>query len=42
VHELRVELLSAGHVEFGPPLDARLRIAVDGAGPLPAAAPCPG
>jgi hypothetical protein len=40
-HELRVEVLTASHVEYRTPLDARLRIAVDGAGPLPAAPPCP-
>jgi hypothetical protein len=40
-HRLRVEVLTAGHVEFRPPLDSTLRIGVDGAGPLPSAAPCP-
>ena len=40
-HELRVEVLTAGHVEFRPPLDARLWVTVAGHGPMPAAAPCP-
>jgi len=41
-HELRVEVLTDDHREFRPPLDARLRVTVAGAGPLPAAAPCSG
>ena len=40
-HELRVEVLTAGHREFRPPLDARLRVVVDGTGPLTTAGGCP-
>jgi hypothetical protein len=40
-HELRVEVLTSGHREFRPPLDARLRVLVAGPGPLPPAAGCP-
>jgi hypothetical protein len=40
-HEVRVEVLTAGHREFRPPLDARLRILVEGTGPLPVQAGCP-
>jgi hypothetical protein len=40
-HELRVEVLAPGHREFRPPLDARLRVLVQGTGPLPPAPPCP-
>lgn len=39
-HELRVEVLTAGHLEFRPPLDARMQVEVGGVGPLPTAAPC--
>jgi hypothetical protein len=39
-HELRVEVLAPGHRQFRPPLDARLRVLVQGTGPLPPAAPC--
>ena len=40
-HELRVEVLTAGHLEFRPPLDARARVVVAGDGEVPAAAPFP-
>jgi hypothetical protein len=40
-HELRVELLTAGHLEFRPPVEARLKVVVTGDGPMPGAAPCP-
>ncbi len=39
-HQLRVEVLSGGHREFQPPIQAVLGVAVDGSGPLPAAAAC--
>jgi hypothetical protein len=39
-HELRVELLTAGHLEFRPPVDARLRVVVAGGGPMATPAPC--
>ncbi|MEA2671514.1 MAG: hypothetical protein QOG45_1734 [Chloroflexota bacterium] len=40
-HELRVELLAPGHLQFRPPLDARLRVLVQGTGPLAPTPPCP-
>ena len=40
-HELRVEVLTGGHLEFRPPVEARLTVVVTGDGPMPAAAPCP-
>ncbi len=40
-HEIRVEVLAPGHRRFRPPLDVRLRVSVEGTGPLAPPPPCP-
>jgi hypothetical protein len=39
-HDLRVELVTAGHVEYRPPLAAQVRVTVEGSAPLPASPGC--
>jgi hypothetical protein len=40
-HDLRVEVITADHREFQPPLDARVRVTVEGPAALPAVSGCP-
>lgn len=39
-HDLRVELITADHLEYRPPLAAEVRVTVEGSAPLPASPGC--